>query len=242
MIIEILFAYLLRTLYIQFRQTHASEQELTRQSTELGLANLRFNTVLSHMSHALSMFDADERLVIHNLQFEKLWGLTEQDLKPGAHLKELLDRRERLGFYEPGQAQKVYETHTAMRAKRYSLTHKLADGRSILLTFDPMPGGGWVAIHEDITERERAAARITHLAHHDGLTGLANRSLFVGTLEKQIARGDLSFAVMLVDLDRFKEVNDTFGHGIGDKLLRIVARRLLSAVRSDDLVSRLGGD
>jgi diguanylate cyclase (GGDEF)-like protein len=242
LIILLVFAYLLRTLYQQFRKTHRSQRALARQSEQLSLANFRFNTALDHMSHALSLFDADERLQIHNARCAKLWGMKDADFRQGMSLKELLELRESLGIYKAGQAAEIYAYHLRMRDQRYSSVQKLCDGRSILQTFSPLPAGGWVSTTEDITEREKSAERISHMAHHDGLTELANRSLFVNALERLIAQGNDNFAVMLVDLDRFKEVNDTFGHGIGDKLLQIVSRRLMSAVRGGDLVARLGGD
>jgi diguanylate cyclase (GGDEF)-like protein len=107
-----------------------------------------------------------------------------------------------------------------------------------------MPDGGWLATHEDITERRRAEARIAFLAQHDALTGLPNRSLLqarIGEACTRAARG-VKFAVLFLDLDRFKAVNDTLGHGAGDELLREVALRLLATVREGDMVARLGGD
>ena len=108
-----------------------------------------------------------------------------------------------------------------------------------------MSGGGWVATFEDITEWQQAQAQISHMAHHDALTGLANRTQLVEKLEKALAilplRGG-SVAVHFIDLDRFKNVNDTLGHDGGDFLLKTVAERLRSVTRVDDLVTRLGGD
>ncbi len=109
----------------------------------------------------------------------------------------------------------------------------------------PMPGGGWVATFEDITEWQKAQAQISHMAHHDALTGLANRTQLVEKLEKALAvlplRGG-SLAVHFIDLDRFKNVNDTLGHDGGDFLLKTVAERLRGVTRIDDMVARLGGD
>jgi diguanylate cyclase (GGDEF)-like protein len=107
-----------------------------------------------------------------------------------------------------------------------------------------MPGGGWVATYEDATERRRAEERIAFLAHHDALTGLPNRNLFRERAEQAVAdlgRGKGS-AVLCLDLDRLKAVNDTLGHGAGDQLLRAVAGRLTACARDTDTVARLGGD
>jgi diguanylate cyclase (GGDEF)-like protein len=122
---------------------------------------------------------------------------------------------------------------------------ELADGRFVLLTRQPMPGGGWLSIMEDITERRRAEAEIVHLARHDALTGLPNRARFNEKLAeagKRMKRGGTAVAVMMLDLDRFKTVNDTLGHPAGDALLIEVGRRLKATVRDTDLLARLGGD
>ena len=120
----------------------------------------------------------------------------------------------------------------------------MADGRQISITNKPLPEGGWIVTHEDITERRRADAKIVYMALHDGLTDLANRHLF----EEQITRcferlgPDQTFAVLCLDLDYFKNVNDTLGHPFGDKLLQQLGARLRGAVREFDTVARLGGD
>ena len=118
-------------------------------------------------------------------------------------------------------------------------------GRALRVVDQPMRGGGWVATFEDITEWRKAQAQISHMAHHDALTGLANRTQLVEKLEKCACRPSVaggSIAVHFIDLDRFKNVNDTLGHDGGDFLLKTVAERLRSVTRVDDVVARLGGD
>ena len=119
------------------------------------------------------------------------------------------------------------------------------DVTTIPLFHDDGAHRGMVIIGRDITERKMAAQRISHLAHHDSLTGLPNRELFQERLRQSLAmckRDKSKVALMFLDLDKFKDVNDTLGHHIGDVLLKAVARRLSRCVRETDTVARLGGD
>lgn len=103
----------------------------------------------------------------------------------------------------------------------------------------------YIAIFSDLTARKQAEEQIYHLAHHDSLTGLVNRMALNQGLRQALHRAQLlqgALAVMFIDLDRFKDINDVFGHGIGDQLLLQAAQRLTASVRDGDLVSRLGGD
>jgi diguanylate cyclase (GGDEF)-like protein/PAS domain S-box-containing protein len=128
--------------------------------------------------------------------------------------------------------------------------HLKADGSEIqVMTFGRRVSfegrDGFLVAIVDITERRKAEARIVHMAHHDGLTNLANREHFQGRLQQALEQaqpGDKRVAVLCVDLDLFKNVNDSFGHPIGDRLLKMVAARLRSEVRGNNLAARLGGD
>ena len=150
-----------------------------------------------------------------------------------------------------GKIEEQPDRYTAMRAERlakekiYSAQHVLADGRTIAVINHAMANGGWVSTHEDITERKNTEIRIEQLAHFDALTGLANRNLFKERLDAVLAsrrRLGTEFAVFLLDLDRFKTVNDTLGHQAGDTLLKGVAGRIKAMCRDVDFAARLGGD
>jgi diguanylate cyclase (GGDEF)-like protein len=120
----------------------------------------------------------------------------------------------------------------------------LPDGRTISIAHQTMPDGGWVAVYENITERRQAEARIEHLARHDQLTNLPNRVFFRAELDEAVERlkRGQSFAVHCIDLDKFKIINDTLGHPVGDELLRAVSSRLRDCLQASDFVARLGGD
>jgi len=128
--------------------------------------------------------------------------------------------------------------------KTSSGTAKAADGRVFSIVRNPITGGGWIATHEDITDRQRAEERIVHMARHDALTDLPNRMMLRERLDhelKRVKRGEC-LAVLCLDLDRFKEVNDLFGHAAGDKVLQAVASRASAVLSERQMMARLGGD
>ncbi len=203
-------------------------------------------TAINNMSQGLIMFDADERVVICNDFYVEMYGLSRDVVKPGCALIDLLRHRVETGGHlnlDPEQY-RVELLRGLAQGHITSLIVKTAQGREVLVKNSPMASGGWVATHEDITDRRRAEAQIAQLAHYDALTGLCNRSRFQEELqqvEMRVKRGEC-FAVFCLDLDRFKEVNDSLGHPVGDLLLKAVASRLRDCVRERDLVARLGGD
>src|ERR1700674_815602 len=348
------------------RSIEQSEEKLREQHQLL-------DTALNNMSQGLVMFDAQTRLVICNQRYIQMYGLSPDIVKPGCTLLELLEHRVAMGTYSGDPARYVEALRGAIAQGRTTdLTLALQDGREVVVVNQPMAGGGWVATHEDITERRRAERelertrtllnsvienmpamlvvkdareyryvlinrageellgvkrddmigknvydffpkeeaeffiagdrkvaqshdllvvgehaihtphhgtrilttkklaifaddgepqylltlsediterkeaeeRIAHMANHDPLTDLPNRAAFAErvafTLDRASA-GRQTFAVLCVDLDRFKEINDVFGHGIGDALLREVSRRFQAAAQGA-FVARVGGD
>jgi diguanylate cyclase (GGDEF)-like protein/PAS domain S-box-containing protein len=207
--------------------------------------NYRFDTAINNMSQGLVMFDSAERLVVYNNQYVAMYGLSHDAVKPGCTLTELLKHRAEKGNLIPDREQ--YRTALLEQIKSGEKTDFVLedrDGRAILITNQPMANGGWVATHEDITERREAEAKISHMALHDALTNLPNRLFFREQMESRLSHlsRDQKFAVLCLDLDRFKNVNDTLGHPFGDKLLRQVADRMGECLRAGDMLARLGGD
>ncbi len=232
----------------QFRGYRGVGSEVTSQyETRMALFEQvrRFNAALENMSQGLCMFDADSRLVVFNNRYCEMFRLGKEHLSLGMTQREVVEELVRLGRYQKGlTVDKLCEgTRTSLAIDHAVPVHReLADGRVIAVSHRPMAGGGWVATFEDVTERRRTEARIAHMARHDPLTDLPNRvSLREARTSPRDDAGDM-LAVLCLDLDRFKAVNDAHGHAVGDGLLRAIADRLRSSVRDVDLVVRLGGD
>ncbi len=232
------------------RNGRHSGQGLVYQLDRLPAAELkehiaRLESAINNMSQGLVMFDADERVVICNDFYIEMYGLSREVVKPGCALIDLLRHRVETGDLDLDPEQYRVELLRGLaQGQVTNLIVKMAHGREVMVKNSPLASGGWVAIHEDITDRRRAEAQIALLAHYDALTGLCNRSRFqeeLQQMEMRVKRGEC-FAVFCLDLDRFKEVNDSLGHPIGDLLLKAVATRLSDCVRECDLVARLGGD
>jgi diguanylate cyclase (GGDEF)-like protein len=228
------------------RAFNTQYDRLAMQNAELETARMRFDAVLDNMSQGLTLFDADQRLMVCNRRFTEMYKLTPDQVPPGTPFADVIKHRIARGTFlamKPdaymGRAKNLVETTDS-----FELVNELSDGRAVLLHSRPMGGGGWVSTHEDITARRRAEAALAFMARHDALTELPNRTLFQERLIDAIAvaRRGTQCALLCLDLDHFKAINDTLGHPVGDNLLRAVADRLSAAVRNIDTVARLGGD
>jgi len=220
-------------------------KELREREAELQAQNMRFAAAISHMSQGLVMFDSQTRLVICNQRFLAMYGLEADGIRPGHTLRHLLERRIANGTISCDAEHYADNVWAMVKAGKPTTRFiELNDGRTIAIDNQPMPGGGWVSTHEDVTERRQAEMKIAHMARHDALTGLPNRVLLRERLNEALAhvhRGQRR-AVHYLDLDLFKNVNDSLGHPAGDELLRMVAERLCCCVRDTDTVCRVGGD
>jgi diguanylate cyclase (GGDEF)-like protein len=237
---------LLRLFSTQIHRLEASQLSLAAKNIEVETAHSQLDAALSNIPQGLCFFDGDCRLIFTNRRYREIYNLAEEAIEPGATVAEIFDRCcAAVGIvnYTRGEYLKSLED-TARNCESRHSTIELKDGRTIAVQQQPMPDGGWVATHEDVTERRRAEERIAFLAKHDGLTGLANRSLLRERIDEALvgAAQGVRFALLFLDLDRFKAVNDALGHGAGDELLCEVAARLKATVSKSDTVARLGGD
>jgi diguanylate cyclase (GGDEF)-like protein len=235
-------------LFDMYRKAAAARAQIRLQSEELGKAKLCFEAVLMNMKQGVAMFDAQDRLVVGNARYALMYGLTPEKIPAGTMLSAILDMRIASNCFAGDDPTHYIHNHLSHFDRNPRFDHSalehLRDGRYILISHQKLPGGGWITTHEDVTERQTAAERIAHIARHDGLTDLENRSTFFERVEKFTRRdGATNFSAMiLVDLDAFKAVNDTHGHLVGDELIKAVANRLRQAVAPGDIVARLGGD
>jgi diguanylate cyclase (GGDEF)-like protein len=231
--------YLLAAMTRQVRSLSNSEASLAQKSQQLDAA-------LNNMSQGLTMFDDRQRLIVSNTQFARIYGLTAGQTKPGVSLRSLLDSRTAIGSVPRDGDQFVARTlEHVSNPEASDSVYTLLDGRTVSVAVQPMPNGGFVSIHQDITAQKLIEAELEHRARYDALTGLANRTLLMEKIGEALARlrrqGE-EFCVLMLDLDRFKTVNDSFGHPAGDLLLKEVGRRLRDTTRDVDCVARLGGD
>jgi diguanylate cyclase (GGDEF)-like protein len=218
---------------------------LVAREREAALAS-QFDTALNNMPHGLCMFRADGRLAVVNHRFTAMMNLRDDLVHRGAGAPDIVDACVSAGSLSAASGTMILSQIGNSQAKDIITTDTgAASGRSVAWTFQPMAGGGTVVLVEDITERKNAEARISRLARYDELTALPNRVNFRDEIERLLAishSAERLSALLFVDLDQFKQVNDTLGHPCGDQLLCAVADRLREMLRPEDFVARFGGD
>jgi len=218
---------------------------LTSSFREAALAG-QFDTALNNMPHGLCMFRADGRLAVMNHRFSEMMELPENIVNRGVSANDIIEACVVSGAISAASGKMILsEIENAHLGNIVTTDPDLSRGRSLSWTVQPMAGGGAVVLLEDVTERRNAEARISHLARYDELTALPNRVNFRDEIERLLRvpqdSGQLS-ALLFIDLDQFKQVNDTLGHPCGDQLLCAVANRLREMLRPEDFVARFGGD
>lgn len=199
-----------------------------------------FAAALAYLPHGVSQFDKDGRLVLSNQPFKSMYNLSDKAVAADTTFDSLLGE-----IAEPS-ARSAFEiaAHSQAGFGSGSYVWEQECGRTIALSCESIPGGGFVVLHEDVTRLQAESRRISELANQDSLTGLFNRPHLSECLREQFENmsGGAEFALLYVDLDHFKPINDTFGHPTGDHVLREVADRLRAAIGPGDVIARLGGD
>jgi diguanylate cyclase (GGDEF)-like protein len=218
-------------------------QDHRRSEGRLRLETQRLDRAVNNMTQGLLLFDASQRLVVCNNRYIDMYGLSADVVKPGCSFRDVIEHRKDTGSFV-GDVDEYIDSVLRDTGRKKMTVIETSDGRFVQIVNEPLADGGWVATHEDVTERRLAEQRITHLAHYDALTDLPNRTLFHEWLKQELA--DIlpgqRIAVHYIDIDEFKSVNDSLGHLVGDELLKSVARSLSDCVGTGGFVARLGGD
>jgi diguanylate cyclase (GGDEF)-like protein len=237
--LEALFAEISAAYELDERR-HRLDRRLLKRQAEL------FETALENMTHGFSMYDRKGRLVACNRQFLEIYRLPAELGRRGTPFRRILEGRVNSGTYEGEDGEDYVRRRLGIIGgdRPISNVSRVNTGQVITITHRPMPDGGWVSTHRDITEMHAMQAELTHLAYHDPLTELPNRNFLYQKLEQAFATIDMSggFGMLCLDLDGFKLVNDTLGHSAGDRLLREIAARLRATIGPDDAMGRMGGD
>ena len=211
----------------------------------LAVERRELSVAVNNVPQGLVLYDDSARVTVCNQRYIEMFGLSPDVAKPGCSMHDLISHRKETGSFEGDVGE--FCASIIRNVALGKITHQIAeaaDGRAILIVNQPLEAGGWVATIEDVTERKRADEKIAHLAHYDALTDLPNRVLFRQQLENALNKvqpGE-QLAVLYIDIDEFKSVNDALGHSVGDELLKAVALRLRGCLRETDVAARLGGD
>ncbi len=238
-----------RYLSVRFDITErrTAEIELAREHARRVRAEQLLRDVVDAVPVGLTALDADDRLLIHNAELARQYpALTAETLREGTPYQAFVDTLVAQGHFTPGGEQEV-QSWLGRRSRGHAISRpvsvELSDGRWMQLREYRSPGGLSVIARTDITELKRAERTIRKQAEEDSLTGLANRSIIIAKVDEALANPHAGpCALVLIDLDDFKAVNDSLGHDAGDELLIVVGRRLAAALRRGATVGRMGGD
>jgi diguanylate cyclase (GGDEF)-like protein len=217
-----------------------SESLVPLEIEQLHLENALLRDAFESLPQGLCAFDGQDRLLLANARYREIWSLPEHTVRPGTTFAEIMARTPGYETEQSSSQPRLEPGSEGTRRREWMLE----DGRVVEVVVSSRADGSCVALCDDVTELREAHKRIAFLARHDLLTGLPNRAVLREELDRAfslIARGG-ELALLCLDLDRFKPVNDTLGHAAGDALLQQVTARLLASVRDSDLVVRLGGD
>ncbi len=241
------------SIIIEFRHNQRlakTQRALTLSTRKANAKSREQELTLNHMTQGIIMVDGTGQVAVINRQAICLLDLPDTYLQKPPSYRELVEFLRARGEYDNSDSgldrltrHWILNPYDGLSVPQFERIRP--NGVVLEVCNEMTPDGGFVRTFTDVTKRRQSEAEISHLARHDSLTGLANRAMFNEELEVAMFESetqDRLIALHCIDLDMFKTVNDTHGHAIGDKLLRLVAARLKNSVRSEDVVARLGGD
>lgn len=228
-------------------------RDITRQrhdTDRIASVTQNLDLALENMAQGICLFDREQRLVLTNRRYGQIFRFEEGALKPGMTYREIVALGYRTSFADASEAEARAEQHyqrniAAINSRQEALLHRLSDDRTIRIDFSYLDQGGWVSTFEDISERIRSEEKIAFMAKHDSLTQLPNRPALMEYLEAEVRNAESEgghVAVVGIDLNKFKQINDQFGHAAGDAVLKEIAERMNSIVRPHEMFARFGGD
>lgn len=231
------------------RRTERESQRQLADAAHIASVSQRLELALTHMGQGLALFSAEGKLLLHNPRLVELISLeagvslegkTLEDICTLAMAKVDLPDDERAG-----KTRELFEQHKLLAPQGGQAVHSFNGQRFLRVQHNPIGDGRWVTLMEDISDSKRSEAAIAHLAQHDNLTGLPNRAKFDEMFDAALVTAEVRgehVGIVAIDLDRFKDVNDSYGHATGDQVLRVLAERMTSVLKPGEVVARLGGD
>lgn len=225
--------------FIGFAKITRDYSEQKRNAETLKKTSDNLDLALAHMANALCLFDEADHLILYNGRLNDVLGIDPATDLTGKSLEDIC-------LFNPANAEDRYQQYRALIDHGGGeVTTLLPSGKYIRTTYTPTHTGAYVMTAEDVTVRIRSEEQITHLARHDPLTGLPNRRQFIEVLDSAIERADVlnsNVAVVGIDLDRFKDINDTHGHSTGDEVLCVLSQRMGAELLDGEAIGRFGGD
>jgi diguanylate cyclase (GGDEF)-like protein/PAS domain S-box-containing protein len=228
-------------------------RDITRQkqdSDRIAQVTQNLDLALENMSQGICLFDRHERLILCNGRYREMFKFPKGFVGPGVSYWDIVRKGYEMSYFDPRdaltRAQEHYNRYmSAMRSGQRGIVHRTAGGQTFRIGLNVLTDGGWVSTFEDISEQVRSEEQIAFMARHDSLTELPNRAAFMSHLESEVLHAESSdhrLAVIGIDLNRFKQINDQLGHGVGDAVLKEISRRMLRVIGANQIFARFGGD
>jgi len=223
-----------------------SIQRLAKNQALVRMKNIQLELTLANMNQGISCFDNDFNLTVFNDQYAEIFAMQPTDLSNGMPFLEILNVQKASGNFEGDPRDLLKEIlGFASKGEEFRAETTLASGKIVYTIHSPAPGGGWIATHEDVTEKRQIEMKLEYNSLHDVLTGLPNRRYFDNEFEARVEVAENSgteLAVLSIDLDNFKPINDSMGHDAGDAVLVWATSQIMSVLDDASFIARVGGD